>query len=107
MEEYKKVDVEEAMERLHMDRSFIERLMKKFLDSDILEKTEKAFSENNVEEAKLQIHSIKGTSANVGLIGLHKLALEIEAKIKENEVLDDKLLSLMRSIWNELKNASN
>lgn len=102
--DYRKIDIEEASERLHMDADFIGKLIKRFLDSDMLENAEKAFTEANTEEARLEIHSIKGTAANVGLAGLSELALDIETKIKEDGYLDFELLNLMKAIWNELKN---
>ncbi|MDR1759175.1 MAG: Hpt domain-containing protein [Fibrobacter sp.] len=102
-EDYRKIDMAEAAGRLHLDKAIIERLMKKFLDSDVMEKAEKAFGESNVEEARLAIHSIKGTAANLGATGLSKLALDIETKIKENGTLDSDLLKLMKEIWSELK----
>lgn len=102
-EEYKKIDIGEASERLHLDKSIIEGLTKKFLNSDAVEKAENAFNESNIEDARLAIHSIKGTAANIGAFGLSKLALEIETKIKENEYLDFELLNIMKEVWTELK----
>ncbi len=102
-EDYKKVDIAEAAERLHLDRAIVGNLMKKFLNSDAVDKAEAAFNASDTGAARLAIHSIKGTAANVGAVGLSKLALEIETKIKENGTLDFELLNLMKDIWNELK----
>ena len=105
-EDYMKIDAEEASERLKIDQSIVKMLIKKFLDSDLLEKAEKAFEEANIEEARLAVHSIKGSAANVGVTGLSKLALEMETKIKENEYLDFEALNIMKKVWNDLKEES-
>ena len=100
---YKKIDVREAAERLYKEPAEMKNLIKEFLNDDILEKAEKAFAENNLEEARLEMHTIRGAATNIGLPGLGKLAFKIEKKIKEDEYLDFKLLKLMRKIWDELK----
>jgi len=101
-EEYRKVEIEEAAERLGMGEDFIKKLIVKFLESDMLEKAKKAFNECNVTEAKIAIHTIKGAAANVGLTGLSKLALDIEMPIKEKGYLDVDLFNLMKKVWGEL-----
>lgn len=42
--EYEKVDIEEAVERLHLSEDFIKRLISKLLYGDMLEKAEEAFA---------------------------------------------------------------
>jgi len=101
-EEYRKVEIEEASERLGMGNDFIERLIKKFLESDMLDNASQAFASANVADAKIAIHTIKGAAANIGLTGLSKLALDIETPIKEREYLDLDLFNLMKRVWGEL-----
>jgi len=103
MEEYIKVDLDSAEKRLGMNKDFLINLINKLLNGDMLDKAEVAFNENNLEEAKLHIHSIKGATASVGLDGLHELALHIETRIKEESYLDFEKLKIMREIWEELK----
>lgn len=103
MEQYYEVNIEEAITRLGLSRDFIDKLIKKFFESDMLTKADEAFAAKDLEEAKLQIHSIKGTSANLGFIGLHKLALDIETKMKEQQYFDTESFELMKKIWTELK----
>ena len=106
-EDYEKIDIKDARERLQIDEISIKKLITMFLDSDMLEKAEEAFTKANVDEAKMAIHSIKGTAANVGIVGLSDLASKIELKIKENEYLDFELLSMMKEIWQKLKSKMN
>ena len=103
MDQYNEVNLEEAITRLGLSEDFLNRLIKKFFESDILSSAEEAFKKRKLEEARLHIHSIKGTSANLGFIGLHKLALDIETKIKEQQYLDAEAFELMKKIWAELK----
>lgn len=102
-EVYKEININETIERLHTTEEMVNKLIKMTLESDMLEKTEQAFSSGNLEDARREIHNIKGTAANSGLTGLSKLALEIETKIKENNYLDLELLEIMKEVWGELK----
>ena len=101
--EYKEINIEGTVERLHTTEEMVKKLIKMSLESDMLEQAEKAFANGTLEEAQRAIHTIKGTAANTGLDGLSKLALEIETKIKENEFLDLELLDVMKTVWAELK----
>ena len=74
-EEYSQVNIEEAAERLQLDKVFIEELMKKFLDGNALENAEKAFAEGNLEEAKNAVHLIKGTSSNLGAVRIKQAGI--------------------------------
>lgn len=66
-EEYEKVDLEEAINRLHLSEDFLRRLINKFLNGDMMDKAEESFANKDLEEARIAIHSIKGASANIGL----------------------------------------
>ena len=73
-EKYKKIDVQEAAKRLYMNDIEIEELIKKFLNSGMLEKVVKAFESNNIEEAELEIHTIKGAAANIGVVRIERIS---------------------------------
>ena len=102
MEEYKKVNFDEAVARLGLSKEFLNKLINKFFDGDLLQKTEDSFNAKDMEGAKLNIHTIKGTGANLGFVGLYELALNIEIKMKE-EQLDFEQFELLKQVWVELK----
>ena len=103
---YNEIEIEGAIKRLGVNKEFLVKLINKFLKGEMLEKLEKSFKESNIEEAKIVIHSIKGTSANIGLTGLSNLALDMEEKIKEG-YLDLEMLETMKNLWNETCNLLN
>lgn len=102
-EKYMEVDIEGTVERLKIAESMIKNLIKMTLTGDMLENAKSSFANNNLEDAKRTIHTIKGTAANVGLNGLSNLALEIEIKLKDDEYFDFELLRVMEEVWNDLK----
>ncbi len=51
-----------------------------------------AFKDNNMKEATLKAHSLKGSSGNSGAVSVRELALQMEALLKENEVEKAKVL---------------
>lgn len=102
-EKYMEIDIQGTIERLHMDENIIKNLIKMTLNGDMLDNLKNSFNNNNLEEAKHSIHTIKGTAANVGLTGLSNLALEIELKLKDNEYFDFELLNILDEVWHELK----
>lgn len=102
-EKYMEVDIQGTSERLHMGVDMINNLIKMSLNGDMLENALASFENRNIEDAKRAIHTIKGTAANVGLIGLSNLALEIELKLKEEEYFDFELLKVLEEVWKELK----
>lgn len=97
--EYTKVDLQSTAKRLGLSEDILKTLVKSFLESDMFIKAEEAFNKHDIEAAKIAIHSIKGTSINLGLVGMNKLALDIETKIKEQSYLDFDLLNLLREVW--------
>jgi len=103
-EQYMVIDIAGTIERLHLPEAMIQNLIKKTLDSDMLENANQAFLAGDLAQAQQAIHTIKGTAANVGLAGLSQLALEIELKIKENQYLDFTLFKVMQEVWSTLKN---
>jgi len=101
--EYTKVDLQNATKRLGLNEQILKSLVKSFLESDMFIKAEEAFNKHDLEAAKIAIHSIKGTSINLGLVGMNKLAIDIETKIKEESYLDFDLLSLLKEVWKNIE----
>ena len=51
-----------------------------------LNKLQSAIEDGDTEKAARVAHSIKGTSANLGLMGIFELAKEIEMSVQENDL---------------------
>ena len=50
--------------------------------ADTIQNFRKLLAEGNFEDARRVVHSLKGTSGQLGIIGIQKLAMELESAIK-------------------------
>ncbi|MDJ0555810.1 MAG: response regulator [Microcoleaceae cyanobacterium MO_207.B10] len=67
---------------------------------------EKAIYEFEIETLRLNAHGLKGSSANLGIVGMAKIALAIEEKAKLGLVVEaDKLLSQLKDEFVDVKSA--
>lgn len=77
------------MNRLHDifgdDQKAIDELIKSFITStkELLIDISKALEANDHESAKLLLHRLKGSAGNLGVIKIHELSAEAEAKVLE------------------------
>ena len=77
------VDVDDALKRIGGNMDLLKRLLGRFLAGDHIEPLEKAFQNGDMEEASRLIHTLKGVSANLSLIKLRDVSVEIEHSIKD------------------------
>ncbi|MEW6712130.1 MAG: Hpt domain-containing protein, partial [Candidatus Riflebacteria bacterium] len=75
---------------------------------ELFEKIGRAISDKNLDEARIFVHSLKGSAANVGAEKLSNQARKFEMKIKEGRSFNfkdeiDQLISLFKELLNELK----
>jgi len=78
------IDVEDALERLMGKRELFSKLLRQFAGSQ--EKTgatmRQALEAGDIEKAERLAHSIKGTSGNIGAMGLYDAASSLEEQLR-------------------------
>ena len=90
------IDMESVLERVGGDESFLHELIDIYIE-DFIEKYDQlkqAIDEADFDNIKEIGHSLKGSSGNLSLNGLHETAYGIELAGKENDIAKAKLLVL-------------
>ena len=88
------IDMDSVLERVGGDESFLRELLDIYIE-DFIEKyaqLEQAISRGDFNNIKEIGHSLKGSSGNLSLNGLHKTAFGIEQSGKENDMDQTRLL---------------
>jgi HPt (histidine-containing phosphotransfer) domain-containing protein len=87
------IDMDSVLERVGGDESFLRELLDIYVE-DFIEKypqLEQAISKGDFNNIKEIGHSLKGSSGNLSLTGLHETAYGIELSGKENDIEQAKL----------------
>ena len=87
------IDMDSVLERVGGDESFLRELFDIYVE-DFIEKypqLEQAISKGDFNNIKEIGHSLKGSSGNLSLTGLHETAYGIELSGKENDIEQAKL----------------
>ena len=82
------IDMESVLERVGGDEAFLQELLDIYIE-DFLEKyvsLEQAIAEGDFNNIKEIGHSLKGSSGNLSLNGLHETAYGMELSGKENDI---------------------
>lgn len=88
------IDMDSVLERVGGDEAFLQELIDIYID-DFMEKyaqLEQAIAQGDFENIKEIGHSLKGSSGNLSLNGLHETAYGIELSGKEYNLEQAKLL---------------
>lgn len=88
---YSFVDEADVLERLDDNVELFERLFGKFLlkyQGSAEQIAELLADADKIEDARLLAHTVKGTSANLGLTKMWEAAKELELSIKEKRSAD-------------------
>lgn len=79
-------DTDGAMERMLDDESFYRDCLDTFLNDDHFARLGRMLNENNVREAFLSAHALKGVSANLGLTPLYKAICELVEPLRAGDM---------------------
>lgn len=83
------IDYEKGLERFLGDEELYGEVLKSFLNMDVLERSERAFNEENFEELFSCIHEVKGASGNADMTELYKISCEL-VELLRSGVSDEK-----------------
>jgi len=78
------IDIDDALSRIGGNMSLYKKLLGRFVEGNHFEELERIIQSGDMEEAARQVHSIKGVSANLSLVKIRALSIELEQLIKGN-----------------------
>lgn len=83
-------DKTQPLKRFAGNEKLLNRLVDLFIEThpSALEKLKMAIQKGDLETVRTTAHAIKGNSADIGVLQLHKIAMELEYACKD-ESLDD------------------
>jgi HPt (histidine-containing phosphotransfer) domain-containing protein len=80
------IDYEEGLQRMCGNETMYHKYLKKFLQDTSYQKLSESLEQGNIEDAKLWIHTLKGTSATLGFAKLAEYCKREEQKLKSGEI---------------------
>lgn len=99
------INYEDCLKRLNGNLEFLDKLLIKFYNKyrGIETEIEELLNSDQINEAQSVIHSIKGTSGNLGMDRLFNLSQSLEESIKiENKILISKELEEFKNCIHEI-----
>ena len=78
------VDMEDALKRIGGNMGLYKKLLDRFLSGDHYDPIAAAINNGDMEEASRLTHSLKGVSANLSLVKVSSISVELEQKIHDN-----------------------
>ncbi|MCP4271985.1 MAG: response regulator [Gammaproteobacteria bacterium] len=96
------IDVETGLIRVGGNRKLYKNLLIKFRDdySNSFQKIKRAIEDNNLKDAEMYAHTVRGVAGNIGINKLQKIADDLEAGIRKRET--DKFDSMLKKYSREL-----
>jgi len=78
------IDVEDAVHRIGGNRDLYKRLLGRFVDGNHFDALVNALDSGDKDEAAHLAHTLKGVSANLSLVKIMSITVELEKCIKES-----------------------
>ena len=80
------IDSEDAVSRIGGNMSLYKRLLGRFIEGNHYEEIESSLLSGDNEAALRQVHSLKGVSANLSLVRIHSISVQLEQLLKDGSV---------------------
>ena len=77
------IDVTDALNRIGGNEGLYKKLLTRFIEGNYLDAINDAISGGDKEESTRAAHTLKGVSANLSLVKIQSLSLELEHTLKE------------------------
>lgn len=91
------IDVDEGSKRVMNNTKLYAKLLTKFKDDTNFIQLQNALAAGDTEKALVAAHTLKGLSANLSLMELHKYCIDIEKQIKSGTV-DINIIDKMKDV---------
>ena len=79
------IDVESGLKRVGGSMPIFKKLLNKFSEGTYQDDLEAAIAAGNIEAAAAAAHTVKGVAANLSLMEVNALALQIEQALKNGD----------------------
>ena len=79
------IDMESGLKRVGGSAALYKKLLLKFVDGNYQDQLETLINDGNIADATSMAHTIKGVAANLSLMEVNALALQIEQALKNGE----------------------
>jgi len=80
------VNIEEGTKRVMNNAKIFAKLLSKFKNDTSFNELDTAMENGDIENAKINVHTLKGLAANLSLTELFKQSVEMETQLKMNSV---------------------
>lgn len=81
----KYIDLDDALKRVGGNMALYKKLLTRFVDSTYLQDVVDSVQGGNMEEASRHAHTLKGVAANLSLVQVRALCIELEGKIHDGQ----------------------
>ena len=78
------IDIDDALKRVGGNMDLLKRLLKRFLEGNHIEPLEEALEKNDKDDASRLAHTLKGVAANLSLIKIRDISVDLEHHIKND-----------------------
>ena len=92
------VNFDEGVKRVMNNNAFYIKMLNKFKAEDNLKKLAEAIEAQDMENAQVAAHTLKGLAANLSLTELYKQSMEIEGQIKARSVNPDQI-NILKNVY--------
>jgi len=76
------IDADDALNRIGGNEGLYKKLLARFVEGNYLDAVTGAINNGDMEEAARSVHTLKGVSANLSLVKVQSLSVELEQAIK-------------------------
>jgi len=77
------INLEDALRRIGGNMNLYKRLLSRFTEGNSVEPLEDALLRGDMEESARLAHTLKGVSANLSLVGIRDISVDLEHAIRD------------------------
>ena len=77
------IDADDALKRVGGNEGLYKKLLTRFVDGNYMDALDSAIQSGDMEESASAAHTLKGVSANLSLVKVQSVSVELEHAIKE------------------------
>jgi HPt (histidine-containing phosphotransfer) domain-containing protein len=86
MSELVYIDDADGIQRVMNNKGLYQKLLKKFASGVYMANIAGAYKANDLEKAKVAVHTLKGVSANLSLKALNEFSIQVDLHVKAGQM---------------------